>query len=209
MKNVIYCLAVAALATTPVLATPVDLAKTSGIQGGIIVHLGCGDGKETGGLLLNDRTLVHGLDTDRAKVTTARKVLQAAGVYGKVSVATFDGRNLPYTNDLINLVIDSTGGTVAHSEIMRVLVPGGVAYIGGKKVVKPRATDIDEWTHYLHGPDNNAVAADKRVDIVGLGSQVGPQPRADGQHVRNRDRRWTFSSSTASCGWARTSRGTT
>ena len=47
------------------------------------------------------------------------------------------------------------------------LVPGGVAYWrhngAWAKTVKPRPADIDEWTHYLHGPDNNAVAADKEV----------------------------------------------
>ncbi len=166
MKNVTLCLVMAALVATPAFAAgTVDLAKSSGVKGGIIVHIGCGDGIETGKLLLNDRYLVHGLDADPDKVAAARQRLQAAGVYGKVSVNVFDGKTLPYTNDLINLVINSTGGGVARSEIMRVLAPGGVAYIDGKKVVKPRSAAIDEWTHFLHGPDNNAVAADKQVDI--------------------------------------------
>jgi len=47
----------------------------------------------------------------------------------------------------------------------RVLAPGGVAFIGGAKIVKPWPAEIDEWTHFLHGPDNNAVAADRRVDV--------------------------------------------
>jgi len=36
---------------------------------------------------------------------------------------------------------------------------------GGRWVVarKPWPPDIDEWTHYLHGPDNNPVARDLRV----------------------------------------------
>ena len=32
-----------------------------------------------------------------------------------------------------------------------------------EKTVKPWPDAIDEWTHYLHGPDNNAVADDELV----------------------------------------------
>ena len=40
-----------------------DIAA-SGITGGLVVHVGCGDGEETARLRLNDRFLVHGLDID-------------------------------------------------------------------------------------------------------------------------------------------------
>jgi outer membrane protein assembly factor BamB len=164
MRNATLCLVVLALFCAPVFGGALDLAKSSGVQGGIIVHVGCGDGAETARLMLDQRYLVHGLDASAANVATARKTIMAAGLYGKVSVCTFDGKTLPYTNDLVNLVIDSTG-TVPRAEIMRVLVPGGVAFIDGKKVVKPRSADIGEWNHFLNGADNNAVTADKRVDI--------------------------------------------
>ena len=32
-----------------------------------------------------------------------------------------------------------------------------------KTIIKPWPPEIDQWTHYLHGPDNNAVAADTVV----------------------------------------------
>jgi outer membrane protein assembly factor BamB len=42
-----------------------------------------------------------------------------------------------------------------------------VAYVKGggtwNKTVKPWPDETDEWTHYLHGPDNNAVARDSVV----------------------------------------------
>ena len=164
MNKSAICLILLALASAPAFGEAVDLAKSSGVKGGIIVHVGCGDGAETAQLLLNQRYLVHGLDASAANVAAARKTIKAAGLYGKVSVCTFDGKTLPYTNDLVNVVIDSTG-TVAQAEILRVLAPGGVAFVGGKKLVKPRPTDIGEWNHFLNGADNNAVAADKRVDI--------------------------------------------
>ena len=164
MRNLTLCIVLIALVSAPVFGGAVDLAKSSGVKGGIIVHVGCGDGAETVKLLLDERYLVHGLDASAANVGTARKTIMAAGLYGKVSACTFDGKALPYTNDLINVVIDSSG-TVGRAEVMRVLVPGGVAFIGGKKIVKPRPADIGEWNHFLNGADNNAVAADKRVDI--------------------------------------------
>jgi outer membrane protein assembly factor BamB len=54
-------------------------------------------------------------------------------------------------------------------EILRVLTPEGVACVKSnghwKRTVKPRPAQIDEWTHFLHGPDNNAVARDTEVDF--------------------------------------------
>jgi outer membrane protein assembly factor BamB len=153
------------LVSAPALADVVDLAKSSGVQGGIIVHLGCGDGRETAKLLLDDRYLVHGLDTDPGKVEEARKNIQALGLYGKVSAAVYDGTHLPYVNDLVNLVIIEPDARVAESEILRILAPGGVAMKDGRKIVKPWPDAIDQWTHFLHGPDNNAVARDRQVDV--------------------------------------------
>ena len=53
------------------------------------------------------------------------------------------------------------------AEVMRVLCPGGVAYIGegGRwaKTVMPWPKTMDEWTHFLHDASNNAVAHDRQV----------------------------------------------
>ncbi len=89
-----------------------DVVEQSGIQGGLIVHIGCEDGKETASLLLNNRYLVQGLTADAKQVQQARTNVQATGHYGKVSIYHFDGRNLPYTNDLVNLLVSSNGKTV-------------------------------------------------------------------------------------------------
>jgi outer membrane protein assembly factor BamB len=143
----------------------VEQAKSSGVKGGLIVHLGCGEAKDTAKLLLSDKYLVQGLAATDATVAAARKNVHAAKVYGKVSIARYNPARLPYVDNLVNLLIDSSGGKVAKAEIMRVLVPGGVAFIGGQKVTKPWPKDIDQWTHFLHGPDNNAVARDRKADM--------------------------------------------
>ena len=58
-------------------------------------------------------------------------------------------------------------GEVPLDEVLRVLVPNGVAMIksGNKweRTVKPRPEDIDEWSHYLHDATGNSVAHDDQV----------------------------------------------
>jgi len=153
-----------------------QILDATGIKGGLIVHIGCGDPASAGltaALRVNDRFLVHGLDTSAAAVDKVRADIRKTGLYGAVSADTFDGEHLPYADNLVNLVVcGSAGDRVSESlmsEIMRVLVPNGVAYVkrNGEwtKTIKPRSGTIDEWTHFLHGPDNNAVAGDRVVGI--------------------------------------------
>ena len=155
----------AASGDTEALAQKVLLA--TGVKGGLIVHLGCGDGKLTAALRASDRYLVHGLDADSENVAKARALIHSKGVYGPVSVEQFDGKSLPYADDLANVVVSENVGQVSMDEILRVLCPGGVARIktGGKWTTqrKPWPTTIDQWTHFLHDASNNAVARDTRV----------------------------------------------
>jgi outer membrane protein assembly factor BamB len=146
-----------------------QILDATNIKGGLIVHVGCGDGRLTAALRANDRFIVHGLDTDRNNVRVARDYVGSLGLYGRISIDTFDGRHLPYIDNLVNLVVAEDRGDVPMAEVMRVLAPRGAAYIrrGGewKKVVKPRPEEIDEWTHYLHNASNNAVAHDHAVSM--------------------------------------------
>jgi outer membrane protein assembly factor BamB len=145
----------------------VQILDASGIKGGLIVHIGCGDGRLTAALRANDSYLVHGLDTDAQNVEKARKHIQSLNLYGKVSVDQLRGNRLPYTDNLVNLLVSEAGIEVARDEVMRVLAPNGVAYIKKgdtwTKTVKPRPKEIDEWTHFLHDATNNAVAKDSVV----------------------------------------------
>ncbi|NOZ23318.1 MAG: PQQ-binding-like beta-propeller repeat protein [Planctomycetes bacterium] len=149
-----------------------EILSVSGVKGGLIVHLGCGDGKLTAALRANDSTIVHGLDTSAENVATAREHIRKLGLYGKVSVDQWDGKRLPYIDNFANLIVASGEWGVESDEIVRVLAPNGVALltnpkskIQNPKLHKPWPKNIDEWTHYLHGPDNNAVAQDT---VVGL-----------------------------------------
>jgi outer membrane protein assembly factor BamB len=138
--------------------------KASGVKGGVVVYIGKADPERISSLLFNDSCLVQTLDTDAGRIASVRKSIQAKGLYGNVSVIGWDGRRLPYADNIVNLIIvDGQKSQVERKEIMRVLAPRGVAYVDGRKIVKPWPEDIDEWPHFLHGPDNNAVARDKKV----------------------------------------------
>ena len=108
-------------------------------------------------------SLVHGLDVDAKKVASARAKLRAQGIYGKVSVDTFDGVHLPFADNLVNVIIADELGDVSEDEAMRALAPGGALVVAGQETKKPWPEEIDEWTHYLHDASNNAVAEDTVV----------------------------------------------
>ncbi len=139
------------------------ILDAAGIKGGLIVHVGCGDGRMTAALRVDDKYIVHGLDVKEANVAAARKLADGLGLSGKVTFDTFDGKRLPFADNLVNLLIADDLGDVPLDEVMRVLAPLGVAHVGGKKTVKPWPDAIDEWTHYLHDATGNAVAHDREV----------------------------------------------
>ncbi len=188
IRNLI-CLAVLLSAVIPGLGGETDTNPIPKINSGFVVHLGCGDGTRTAQLGAGSGIVVHGLDVDRENVLRARANIQSLGQYGAVSVDTFDGVHLPYIDNMVNLVVADHLGAVSNDELIRVLVPGGVACVRSKvegqtsetkgdwqEIVKPWPTDIDQWTHYLHGPDNNAVANDTVVGPPrGLQWQGGPK----------------------------------
>jgi outer membrane protein assembly factor BamB len=144
-----------------------QIIEKTGITGGLVIHVNTGDGKLTAALRVNERYQVHGVDTDAGEVAEARKYIRGLGVYGDVAVDHFNGKSLPYIDNLANLVVSDDLGNVSKAEVMRILAPKGVAWIkqGGKwsKTVKPWPDNIDEWGHLLHGADGNAVANDTAV----------------------------------------------
>nr|MBC8870571.1 class I SAM-dependent methyltransferase [Planctomycetota bacterium] len=142
----------------------------TGVKGGLVVHVGCGDGKLTAALRANDSYLVHGLDADAENVAAAREHIQSLGLYGNVSVDRLRGGRLPYADNLVNLVVmQDAGRGIRDEEILRVLVPGGVLLkispdtrnpTPGTSIRKPWPAGLDQWTHWDHGPDRNPVSQD-------------------------------------------------
>jgi len=147
--------------------TAMEILDTTQIKGGLIVHVGCGDGRLTAALRASDSYLVQGLDRNAGNVEQARNYIKQLNIYGPVSVDKWTGKSLPYIDNSVNLLVVEDLRNTNMTENMRVLVPNGVAYIKADgrwtKHVKPWPKEIDEWTHYLHDASGNAVANDTVV----------------------------------------------
>jgi hypothetical protein len=156
---------IAAVAATVAVAAeePATLLKEAGVKGGLVVHLGCGDGAVTARLRISDATTVQGLDGVPANVHKARRFIQSKGLYGSVSVDHLRGSVLPYVNNLVRALVVSDAHSIPRDELMRVVCPGGVAIIDGKLVVKPWPEEMAQWPQHYSTPDNNAVALDSAV----------------------------------------------
>lgn len=163
-----------------------EILAATGFRGGLIVHLACGDGALAAALSKPENCLVHGLDTDPQAVSQARQSLQKLGLYGKASVQAFDGKLLPYADNIVNLLVAEDLGGVAEGEAMRVLAPGGTLFTkrGGRweRFSKPIPTGTDDWTHFLHDSSGNAVSRDQAV-----GPPRGVQWLADPPHARSHE----------------------
>jgi len=160
------------------------ILKKTGIKGGIIAHLGVETGQLTVGLHADSACLVHALSSDQNNVETAREYIKKKGLYGSVSAEMFDGRHLPYGDNIVNLMVVDDVFRVSGEEIERVLVPGGIALVRSNSSLldsstlqknqqfsrwtaykKPWPDTIGEWTHYLNNATGNMVTDDKLVGI--------------------------------------------
>ena len=162
------------------------------VRGGLAVILGEDSAEKTrGAVALRTDTgsnyLVESLYTNAAAMAAARASIRKSSLAGSTTVSLYDGRTLPYVDDLVSVVIVGAACTMpdAGREILRVLSPRGTAVVkeagnegwlarvpapvsrqgGYARFRKPVPDDIDEWTHFLRDADNNAVARDKRVGL--------------------------------------------
>ncbi len=172
---------------------PHPLLDAAGITGGIVVHLGSDQGQRAAALASLDRFLVHGLDPDAESVETGRARLQSMGRYGRASIERHDGATLPYADRMVNwLIVDDfpevAAVGLAPEEMVRVLVPGGVALLGEAdatalqaalpeaavstvqtaegewvRVVKPWPPELDDWTHFRYDSTRRATSSDNEV----------------------------------------------
>jgi len=151
---------------------PSAIVAATGIERGVAVHLGSSDGALECELASLHPMLVHGLALDEADLTRSRRRIQHEGIYGLATVEPADSlRRLPYAGNLVNLLIadlDALGDQApAREEILRVLTPGGVAYLkqAGKWQTQTKSwpKGMDDWTHWCYGPEGNAVSHDTLV----------------------------------------------
>jgi len=169
-----------ALLCVCIAASSAVAAGQTGPSDGLIVCIGEKALDRTSGDWNKPGLVFHFLETSDAGVDALRRKIAAAGWHGKVSVAKFDGKRLPYINNLVSrAVIASENCSVPSEEILRALAPHGTAIAprgssclpkpardvgdGYAAFTKPYPRAMDEWPQRLHGADNNPVARDTVV----------------------------------------------
>jgi outer membrane protein assembly factor BamB len=163
-----------------------DILAQSGVKGGIVVHVGCGDASTTQKLRANDAYQVQGLTKEADKVPAIRDAIYKAGVSGAVAVSEWNGKHLPYIENYVNLLVVEDAA-VSKEEIDRVLTPLGVAMVkkngAWEKITKAWPKDMDEWTHYAYDSKGNPTSKDMLVGPPSRMQWIG-NPRWSRHHDR-------------------------
>ena len=165
-----------------------QILDASGVQGGLVVVIGCDSPALLAELRAGDSYLVHGLDRDPGKVAAARTYLREKGLYGPVTAAQWDGAQLPYVDSLVKMiVVAGDTGRISEDEWTRVLAPLGVIVDTRKGKIeitrKPWPEELDPWSHFLHDASNNAVSDDTVVGPPqGLRWTCGPEFARSHEH---------------------------
>src|SRR2546425_998739 len=130
--NFVLRVMVAAVAPVAVIAsapTPPENLTAAKQVSGICVQVGVGDANVLAGLTANRGLIIHALERDPIKLHEAQQKLQTRGLYGQVAVEPWPGTALPYADDLVNLLIVEDNNEIPQTEILRVLVPNGAAWL--------------------------------------------------------------------------------
>ena len=175
-----------------------ELLRQSGIQGGVVVHLGCGDGSLTAQL--------GGRPAVRRARSGHRRGQRRGGppaVAGRGALRPRDHRPLGrtascrYVDNFVNLIVAQPAGVEtprrkscgSWSRAACRAFHYGQRTTDTDKTVKPWPAEMDQWTHYLHGPDGNpdgerhAGRAAHAAAVAGR-SGLGAASRPHGEHER-------------------------
>ncbi|PCJ62163.1 MAG: hypothetical protein COA79_05600 [Planctomycetota bacterium] len=107
---------------------------------GLCVQVGVQNGALVAALAKNSEMYVQGCSNDLKIVASARENLLKEGVLESSSIIYKEKKGLPYTDNLINLLVsnswgENNTGDISVKEIIRVLCPGGIAFIGNSKKI--------------------------------------------------------------------------
>ena len=158
-----------------------SVAELAGVPGGLAVHVGASDARLALELAGAERWITLVLVRSAPDADKRRDAVFAGGGAGLVTVDVWDGKKLPLADHMANLIVVDPTAEIDQEEVLRALVPGrGRALIGEagdwKKLEKPMPPEFDEWTHFFHAADGNAVSRDTAIDVPNaLRFMAGPR----------------------------------
>lgn len=124
------------------------LLEAAGVEPGpgLCAHLWCGDGRLTTALARDGGFLVRGLSADKAQIDTSRQRIHAEGIYGKASVGFCAFKELPFTENTVNLLVAEDLGAllskgVTIREVIRVMAPLGTGLLGAGQLAEKEFKD--------------------------------------------------------------------
>jgi outer membrane protein assembly factor BamB len=108
------------------------ILRASGASGGIIAIVEPAEAELAVALAKRGSFLVHCLSADAGRCEALRRAIRASGWYGTVSVSRWQSPDLPYAENLLNVVVVASCDPLAAAapslpEICRVLAPLGTA----------------------------------------------------------------------------------
>jgi outer membrane protein assembly factor BamB len=151
-----------------------EIIKTTGVTEGFCVDLGCGAGELSLALARRTKLQIYAVESDPVKVAAARKMLDAAGLYGvRVTVHQADPSNPPYPAYFANLIVSARslsgkGDLHTNQHVKRMQRPCGGAICMGKPSemtsrVRGPLEGAGSWTHQNANPANTICSTDRIV----------------------------------------------
>jgi outer membrane protein assembly factor BamB len=116
------------------------------------------------GLARESELTVYFQSSQAEEVAAVRKAAVTAGLLGRrVFVEHGENRTIHLADNLADalLVAPVVERALDEAELLRALHPGAVAIVDGRRLVKPQAKGVDQWSHVFHGPDNNPLSTDQ------------------------------------------------
>jgi hypothetical protein len=172
-RNACFVLAAWGL-VAPAFAAEPETADDLPASGGLAVFVGPSDGLRESRLAGTGRWLVLCLTPDEGTRDKVVETIDSAGQAGVVSVAVWrTAPRLPLADHWANLIVadlDALRGKLSEAEVRRVLVPvrgRACVTIRGRQesLEKPMPAEFDEWTHFFHAADGNAVSRDTALGV--------------------------------------------
>lgn len=141
------------------------LLSATEVPRGLVVLLGGETVTDIAGLCHDTDYQVYTQFADESTVRGAREALRAAGLLGtRAFVGEGPSDRLVLASGLADVVVVQGESRMPVAETMRVLRPGGRAWLGGSAaVVKPFPAGADDWSHPYHRGDNNPLSRDKLI----------------------------------------------
>ncbi|MHC4993739.1 MAG: outer membrane protein assembly factor BamB family protein [Planctomycetota bacterium] len=164
-KSVLALLWVAVCITGSAVGNEADVVQNATrLNGGIVIVLDPTDATLLIDLAARPAIQVQALLQQHGAIDSLRQSIRQTGKYGQISVNHYNGSELPYVDNLVNMVVCDQGAKIPRQELMRVIAPHGTLHVrtgdGYHRVLKPVPEGMDEWNQFLHNAANNGVSQD-------------------------------------------------